>query len=238
MNFNINKKQLNKFGFSIVENIFSDEEINRIISCIEHTKKEGDSFLKTKDVFAIRQLLNEIPQLKKLIFTTKFKALIHNLSDSTYFLTKAIYFDKPIKSNWFVAYHQDLSISVTEKIKIENYKNWTNKNGQIGVIPPISILENTITLRIHLDNTTKENGALKVISKTHLNGIIRKETTKLDLENETFCELKKGGVMLMKPLTMHASNRTTNLKRRRVIHLEFSNQDLIKPLNWLEKSCF
>lgn len=44
--------------------------------------------------------------------------------------------------------------------------------------------------------------------------------------------------MLMKPLTMHASNRTTNLKRRRVIHLEFCNQDLAKPLNWLEKIKF
>ncbi len=40
--------------------------------------------------------------------------------------------------------------------------------------------------------------------------------------------------MLMKPLTLHASNRTTNNQQRRVIHIEFSNQKLPSPLEWLE----
>lgn len=235
---NFNKNQLNKLGYSILENVFSAKEINQIIYCIENSKNEGNSILKTEDLFAIRQLLNEIPELKKLIFTEKMVSLIENLSDSSYFLTKAIYFDKPIKSNWFVAYHQDLSISVDNKVKLKHYKNWTFKKGQYGVIPPLSILEKIITIRIHLDDTTSKNGAVKIIPKSHLNGIIRKESTELNLENEFFCEVKKGGVMLMKPLTMHASNRTTNLKRRRVIHLEFCNQDLAKPLNWLEKIKF
>ncbi|WP_299113749.1 phytanoyl-CoA dioxygenase family protein [uncultured Winogradskyella sp.] len=31
-------------------------------------------------------------------------------------------------------------------------------------------------MRIHLDNTTKDNGALKVMPKSHLKGIIRKGT--------------------------------------------------------------
>ena len=41
--------------------------------------------------------------------------------------------------------------------------------------------------------------------------------------------------MLMKPLTLHASGRTTNQKQRRVIHMEFSNKELIEPLCWLER---
>ena len=40
--------------------------------------------------------------------------------------------------------------------------------------------------------------------------------------------------MLMKPLTLQASNRTTNGKQRRVIHLEFNEHELTKPLEWLE----
>ncbi len=40
--------------------------------------------------------------------------------------------------------------------------------------------------------------------------------------------------MLMKPLTLHASSKTINKKQRRVIHLEFCNQLLETPLEWLE----
>ena len=98
-----------------------------------------------------------------------------------------------------------------------------------------NILQNTITIRIHLDDTTSENGALRVIPTSHLKEIYRPETTDWKKETESSCEVNKGGVMLMKPLILHASSRTTNGKQRRVIHLEFCNQDLKSPLNWLEK---
>lgn len=48
-------------------------------------------------------------------------------------------------------------------------------------------------------------------------------------------EVDKGGVMVMKPLLFHASNKTTNNTRRRVVHLEFSNQELPKELQWSER---
>ncbi|WP_368668057.1 hypothetical protein [Aquimarina sp. RZ0] len=38
----------------------------------------------------------------------------------------------------------------------------------------------------------------------------------------------------MKPLLLHASGRTVNNKRRRVIHLEFNKHRLTAPLKWLE----
>jgi hypothetical protein len=40
----------------------------------------------------------------------------------------------------------------------------------------------------------------------------------------------------MKPLLLHSSSRTTNHKKRRVIHIEFSNQELPTALKWAEKS--
>ncbi len=65
-------------------------------------------------------------------------------------------------------------------------------------------------------------------------GIIRTDLKDWDINTEKIGNVKKGGVMLMKPLTLHASNRTTNGKRRRVIHLEFCDQKLENPLEWLE----
>jgi len=40
--------------------------------------------------------------------------------------------------------------------------------------------------------------------------------------------------MVMKPLLLHSSNRTTNEKRRRVIHIEFCNKALPEGLEWAE----
>jgi hypothetical protein len=44
-----------------------------------------------------------------------------------------------------------------------------------------------------------------------------------------------GGFMIMRPLLMHASYRTTSNKQRRVIHIEFSRQELPSEINWAEK---
>ncbi len=236
MNYEKNKIELEENGYSVLVDLYSDNEIGGILACIENAAQDGNSFMKTKDLFAIRQLIKNVPELTDLLFNDKLTELISDLSESEYFLTKAIYFDKPSESNWFVAYHQDLSISVDQKAELENYINWTFKKGQYGVQPPIEILEDTITIRIHLDKTDKNNGALKVIPKSHLNGIVRVDSKNWNTENEFICEVEKGGIMLMKPLTLHASNRTTNGKKRRVIHLEFNKHNLTKPLNWLERN--
>ena len=233
MKYKNNKIELENEGYSIIFSLFSDKEISEIICCIEEAEKKDSSFLRTKDLFAIRQLMNVIPELKGHIFNHNFSNLLSDLGFSEKSLTKAIYFDKPSSSNWFVAYHQDLSISVDQKTELENYSKWTFKKGQHGVQPPVEILENTTTIRIHLDKTNEKNGALKVIPGSHLNGVYRAEF--LDKKTEQICSVEKGGVMLMKPLTFHASSRTINNKRRRVIHMEFCNHQLAKPLNWLER---
>ena len=234
MNYEKNKIELEENGFPILADLYSDKEISGILACIENAEQGGNSIMKTKDLFAIRQLIKNVPELSHLLFNEKLIELISDLSECEYFLTKAIYFDKPSESNWFVAYHQDLSISVDQKTELENYSNWTFKKGQYGVQPPIKIMEDTITIRIHLDKTDKNNGALKVIPNSHLNGIVRADSKDWNLENEFICEVEKGGVMLMKPLTLHSSNRTTNGNKRRVIHLEFNKHNLTEPLAWLE----
>lgn len=229
--------EINTEGFTIIDNVYTENEIEKLISLIENlTKNDTDNatFRKTQDLFAIRQFHKEIPETLPYIFNQNLKDIIECTFGEGYFITKSIYFDKPEKSNWFVAYHQDLTISVDKKIEIENFENWTIKQNQFAVQPPTKILENNFTIRIHLDNTTKDNGALKVINNSHSKGIFR--VGNLQIENETICEVEKGGIMIMKPLLFHASNKTTNNKRRRVIHIEFSNQELPNELEWSEKT--
>ena len=82
-------------------------------------------------------------------------------------------------------------------------------------------------------NSTKENGALKVIPASHNQGVAKKLV--YAKENAVICEIKKGGLLLMKPLIYHASQRTENEEHRRVIHLEFATSTLPSNLAFAEK---
>jgi len=214
--------------------VFSLTEINDLLDIISKVDTTKDTFRKTTDLFAIRQFLKEIPDTQEIIFSTKLTELISQLFGDDYFVVKSIYFDKPEQSNWFVAYHQDLTISVDRKIDLQGFGPWTTKQNQFAVQPPIDIVENNFTIRIHLDDTTEDNGALKVIPRSHLKGIYRPETIDWTVENEITCNVPKGGIMIMRPLLLHASGRTTNNLKRRVLHIEFSNQLLPGDLRWSE----
>ncbi|MGB1031883.1 MAG: phytanoyl-CoA dioxygenase, partial [Flavobacteriales bacterium] len=114
-----------------------ESETSQICELISRKEVIGASVMKSKNLFAIRQVLIELPELKQLILNKKLKSLISELrGESQLFISKAIYFDKPENSNWFVPFHQDLTIHVTERTDTEGFKNWTNKRGQIGVQPP------------------------------------------------------------------------------------------------------
>ncbi len=225
-NWTEHKEELDRKGFSLIKSIFSQDERYKLKRLLEDEKK----------VFAIRQLVKKHPEILELIFTNnKFKRLYSSICDEGYFLSKAIYFNKPKRSNWFVNYHQDISISAKEKVFSKNFSQWTKKHGQFGVVAPKEILENTVTFRIHLDQTDETNGALTVIPKTHQKGVIRidRNFDKSDFGNDVLCNVDEGGVMLMKPLLLHASQKSVSEFDRRVIHLEFCNQDI--PMGWLEQ---
>lgn len=230
------KNSLLENGFSIIDSVYSENEIIEISNLISKLDTSNPIFRKSDDLFAIRQFIKEVPAIKSLIFNEKLKYIIESIGGKDCFAIKSIYFDKPEKSNWFVSYHQDLTISVNEKKLINNFTNWTKKHNQYAVQPSTEILENIFTIRIHMDDTTCENGALKVLDKSHRKSVFRIDALDFVNEKEVFCEVKSGGIMLMKPLLFHGSNKTTNDKNRRVIHIEFSNKKLPEGLLWSEYS--
>jgi ectoine hydroxylase-related dioxygenase (phytanoyl-CoA dioxygenase family) len=243
-----NQNQLSENGFSIVENIYSEKEIEAILNVIDTESKDNWRFRKNKDLFAIRCFLKEIPTLNALIFNENLRQIIHNLNPK-YRVVKSIYFDKPPRNNWDVNWHQDLTISVSNKDKIaqniecieipkafgtEGYKNWLPKDDYYSVQPTSDILEDIVTIRIHLDDCNVQNGALRVLPKSHLHIHDYALLDKTFDKEEVICEVKKGGILMMKPLIFHSSKRTENAASRRVIHIEFSSKVLPKPLIWHE----
>lgn len=225
-------------GFTVIDRIYEREAVAALLTMIQQADSSRSTFRKSDDLFAIRQFLKELPQAMPLIFTPALQQLITQIFGDGYFVVKSIYFDKPAQSNWFVAWHQDLTISVKEKIETEGFGPWTVKQQQFAVQPPLPLLEDNFTIRIHLDDTTASNGALKVIPGSHAKGVYRPETIDWQEEKETICEVPAGGVMLMKPLLLHASGRTVNQRQRRVVHIEFSRQQLPTPLQWSEMASY
>lgn len=229
------KTKIAEKGFTIINNVFSEQEINQIINVIDSIDTSKETFRKSEDLFAIRQFLKEVSESHQLIFNDNIKQIINEIFGNDYFVVKSIYFDKPEKSNWYVSYHQDLTISVDKKLELNGFGPWTTKQNQFAVQPPIDYLKNIFTIRIHLDNTDENNGALKVVPNSHSKEIYRPETIDWTVETEEICSVNKGGIMIMKPLILHGSNRTTNNQKRRVIHIEFSNMELPEEINWSER---
>jgi ectoine hydroxylase-related dioxygenase (phytanoyl-CoA dioxygenase family) len=231
--YNINK-QLIKEGFAIANDIFTTDEVDHLLHIISTADTSKASFRKTTDLFAIRQFFIELPEILAVVFNKKLNTLILDIFGHEYFVVKSIYFDKPNTSNWFVSYHQDLTISVDKKIEQPGFGPWTVKQNQFAVQPPLHILQENFTIRVHLDDTDEQNGALKIIPKSHNKGVYRPETIDWSKEQENICRVKSGGIMFMKPLLLHSSGRITNKQKRRVIHIEFSKSDLPGELKWSE----
>ena len=64
---------------------------------------------------------------------------------------RAIMFDKSTDANWLVPWHQDLTIAVQARVEAEGFSPWSIKEGVPHVQPPVALLEQMLTVRLHLD---------------------------------------------------------------------------------------
>lgn len=147
---------------------------------------------------------------------------------------RAIFFDKSPDTNWLLTWHQDLTIAVRKKREVEGFGPWSVKDGQPHVQPPAELLERMVTLRLHLDDADSENGALRVLPGTHALGKLdaaRIHTLRSEIP-EHLCAAQAGDVLLMRPLLLHASAKSTGTRHRRILHVEFADFQLPGELEW------
>jgi ectoine hydroxylase-related dioxygenase (phytanoyl-CoA dioxygenase family) len=94
----------------------------------------------------------------------------------------------------------------------------------LHAIPPASALERILALRVHLDDSTHANGPLRVLPDSHVLGQLdHAAIQELAVRVPSVeCVTKAGGVVAMKPLTVHASSKVQEDRPRRVIHIEYA----------------
>lgn len=147
---------------------------------------------------------------------------------------RVIAFNKSESANWGVPWHQDRVIAVSEKVEIAGYSNWTKKSGTWHCEPPLSILDEMLFVRIHLDDNDQSNGAMEIAVGSHSNGFIpsaEAESVAKKFPIET-CEAKRGDVLILKMLTLHSSKPAQIQSGRRVFRIDFSSTQLPLPLSW------
>jgi Phytanoyl-CoA dioxygenase (PhyH) len=143
-------------------------------------------------------------------------------------------FIKTINSNWLVALHQDLSIPVAERVVSPLCSGWSMKEAETFVQPPVSVLEQMVAIRVHLDDCDETNGALRIVQGSHRQGRIDAAQAIREREErgESVVCVPKGGVMIMRPLLLHASSKSRVDVPRRVLHFVYGPPSLPEGLRW------
>ncbi|HEV3138545.1 MAG TPA: phytanoyl-CoA dioxygenase family protein [Pirellulales bacterium] len=226
--------EIESTGFTIIPNVLDDQIVSWLLDQLERVtygeavRQRGDSY------FAIRNLLNAVPAIRELASSSCIRSIVDPIVGPDARVVRGIYFDKTPNANWKVAWHQDLSITVTQEKDVTGFGGWSQKAGVVHVQPPASILEQILTVRLHLDDTDESSGALTVIPGSHKHKRLSPERInelKEQIPAVTWV-VRGGGAMLMRPLLVHASSASTNPSHRRVIHLEYSAAELPGGLEW------
>jgi ectoine hydroxylase-related dioxygenase (phytanoyl-CoA dioxygenase family) len=128
-------------------------------------------------------------------------------------------------SNWLVVWHQDTALPIRERREVAGWGPWSIKDGIAYSHAPASALENVVALRVHLDDSTAENGPLRVLPGSHAQGVLDDDAIH-QLASEVApveCLVPRGGVIALKPLIVHASSKSRSPRPRRVLHIEYAS---------------
>lgn len=229
--------QFSQQGFAIIDQCLSSDTVNWLIRLIEEARNNTESaeaVANTSGVYALRNLTDAVPEITHLISSPEVAGIVSAILGPDAFMVRSTLFDKTDGANWGVFWHQDLSIAVKERHEVAGFHAWTRKAGVSCVQPPAEIMSRILAVRLHLDNCTAENGALKVLPGSHANHGLSSDTIeRMGTEiSEVICEVPAGGAVLMRPLTLHASSPMKKPGHRRVIHFEFAAHHLPAPLEW------
>jgi ectoine hydroxylase-related dioxygenase (phytanoyl-CoA dioxygenase family) len=204
------------------------------------------SGLSTTELDALQDLFIEaghgqrnllaLPAIRALAESPAIRTPVTHLIGSQARAVRGLFFDKTADANWKVTWHQDLTIAIADRpadFADPTYGPWSIKAGIAHVQPPIAILEQLLTVRLHLDAADATNGALNVLPGSHRSGRLSGEEIQAWRSREAVCCVAdRGDLLLMRPLLLHASATASHPSHRRVIHIEYAAIDLPSPLEW------
>ena len=222
MNTSYSNNALEDDGFYTIAGAISGDQCDQMLRQIEAASESNTASIRSSKgtVYAARNLIETLDDLPALIQST---GLDHHLKEAigdSFGLVRVLYFDKPSDRSWVLPFHKDLTIAVEDNSHpSDHFSKPTRKSGVDHVEASEAILENMLTLRIHLDEVTEANGPLQVIPGSHQSG----KTVVAYAKDSVKILVNRGDVLAMRPMISHASGHTDPDKKlhRRILHLEF-----------------
>jgi hypothetical protein len=214
--------EVEQHGFAVVRSVIASDELQELLLALGPVSGAG------------RRGLLALPAVAELACSARLLDLIRPHLPSEPFPVRAIYFDKSSDTNWLVPWHQDLTLALRARAEVPGFGPWSTKAGIPHVQPPIELLQQMLTVRLHLDDTDESNGALCVLPGSHRLGRLSSQRIQ-ELRNQQsdfLCAVSAGDALLMRPLMLHASSRSTSKRHRRVLHIEYASFTLPHKLNW------
>jgi hypothetical protein len=211
-------------GFQLIAAVLDDEARRELAEALGPADGAG------------RRGLLAIPTVAALVRSERLLELVRPFVGPAARPVRAIYFDKSPNANWFVPWHQDLTIAVRERVDAPGFGPWSVKAGVPHVQPPVEFLAQMLAVRLHLDPADETNGALRVLAGSHLCGWLAPDEI-ADWRArgaEVVCTAAAGDALLMRPLLLHASSKSTSPCSRRVLHIEYAGFDLPAGIAWNE----
>jgi len=222
-------------GYVIVFAVYAAEECRnfatQIPAALEACEDEASSLRRANGtIYGARNLLDLFPLACELWRRPPIVELLSSVLGPTFGLVRGLFFDKPPASSWSLPWHRDLTIAVREHVPLTTqFRNPTVKAGLPHVEAPDDLLRQMLTLRIHLDDATAENGPLEVVPGSH-----HSRDTNSSREPATILA-RAGDVLAMRPLLLHSSGESQagTALHRRVVHLEFAASSVLPDdLRW------
>lgn len=217
--------QVARDGYAIVPAVIASDEIEELMIRLNnsdlHRSRAG-----------VRHLLSH-PAIASLASDSRLLEIAQSVLGKDAFPFRATLFDKSPDANWLITWHQDTALPLREKHEIPGWGPWSLKEGVTYAHAPARVLEKVVALRLHLDDSTANNGPLRVLPGTHRSGVLTDQEveTAVATMNAADCLVPQGGVMVMRPLIIHASSKSQSSIPRRVLHLEYAAPaSLLEPL--------
>jgi ectoine hydroxylase-related dioxygenase (phytanoyl-CoA dioxygenase family) len=215
--------QLLERGFAIVASCIAERDVQRLDD------------LAVEPAPGVRNLL-EHDAIRELARSPQIRNLIVPVLGESCFAVRGILFNKSADANWKVSWHQDRVIALKERRELPGWGPWSVKEGVHHVSPPSEVMERMLAVRLHLDDCGGDNGPLRVLPGSHKSGYISDDgIARMDKESAVTCTVRRSDVVLMRPLAVHASSLATRPGSRRVIHIEYTAQELPMGIEWFER---
>ncbi|CAN5803145.1 phytanoyl-CoA dioxygenase family protein [soil metagenome] len=203
-------------GYAVVEGVFAHADMERVL--------EGLSSAELERTRAGARHLLGVPVVCDLSTDPRMLSIATQFVGPWAVPFRATLFNKSAGANWLVVWHQDTALPIRERFEDATWGPWSRKAGVLYAHSPAWGLEQVVALRVSLDDSLNTNGPLRVLPNTHLSGVLSdaairqlaRSTTPID------CVARCGGIVAMRPLTVHASSKSVDDQPRRVLHLEYA----------------